>query len=232
MKMNNIFNTAFIAAFAASAFLLVGCASVSKVDNPDYDAFRESRPVSILVLPPINNSVEVDAPNVILASTVRPLSESGYYVIPVALSNQMFRQNGINTAADAHAVAHRRLRDIYGADAALYITITQFGTAFQVLRSVVQVRATARLVDIRNGRLLWEGEINYEEEPRRTTANVGGGLAGALVAAVVTSAIDQIANTLSNAAYKVGVNAMNVFLDAEQPSSILFGPYNPKFESD
>jgi len=230
MTINKFFIN--IAAFTASALLLVSCVSVSKINNADYDAFRESRPTSILVLPPLNNSVEVDAPNVILASTVRPLAESGYYIIPVALSNQMFRQNGIQTAADAHAVSHARLREIYDADAALYITITQFGAAFQVLRSVVQVRASAKLVDLRNGRLLWEREIYYEEEPSQTTANVGGGLGGAILAAVATAAVDQIANTLSNAAYNAGRNAMGAFLDANRSDGILFGPYNPKYESD
>jgi len=231
-RAKNIFRVVCAAAFITAGFLFAGCVVVSKIGNPEYDAFRENRPVSILVLPPLNNSLDVDAPNVILASSVKPLAESGYYVIPVALSMQMFAQNGIQTAFDAHAVPHRMLREIFGADAALYITITRFGSSFQLLRSVVQVEASARLVDLRSGQELWKGNIYYEEEPSKTNINAGGGFGLQLLAAIGSAIIDQVSNDLSNASYDVGSSAMNTFLTAERSNGILFGPYNPNYETD
>ena len=230
MRIKNIFNAVFIVIFAGS-LLFVSCLS-TKTGNSNYDAFRESRPTSILVLPPLNNSVEVDAPNVILASTIKPLSESGYYVLPVSVTQQMFRQNGIQTAADAHGVARSRLRDIFNADAALYITISEFGATFQVLRSIVKVRASARLVDLKTGVELWKCDIYYEEEPNKTSVDTGGGLAAQLIATVATAVVDQVANTLTNASYNVGSNAMHILLNADKADGILYGPYSPKYESD
>jgi len=227
MYKKNIFKVVFITAFAASAFLFVSCGTTSKTGNSDYDAFRESRPLSILVLPPLNNSVEVDAPNVIQACATLPLSEAGYYVFPVAVTQQMFKQNGIQTAADAHAVSHRRLREIFGADAALYMTITKFGAQFQVLRSVVEAEVSATLVDLKTGKELWKGTVKHQEEPSKTSIQ-GAGLLGVVVGAVV----DQAANTLSNSSYNTGRNAAAILLTADSSKGVLYGPYNPKYETD
>ena len=49
----------------AIAALLAGCAVPQK--NVDYTAFRESKPASILVLPPVNSSVDVAASAAVLA---------------------------------------------------------------------------------------------------------------------------------------------------------------------
>jgi len=223
----------FITVFVVSALLFVSCGSVSKVGNADYDAFRESRPVSILILPPLNNSVEVDAPNVIQACATYPLSEAGYYVFPVGVTQQMFRQNGIQTSADAHAVSHRRLREIFGADAALYMTITKFGAQYQVLRSVVEAEVSATLVDLKTGKELWKGNIKHQEEPSNTNiGGGGGGLLGAVVNAAVNAAVDQAVNTLTNKSYDVGRNATSMLLTADSSKGVLYGPRNPKYESD
>jgi hypothetical protein len=62
-----------------------------------------------------------------LAQATLPLAESGYYVIPVSLASETFKQNGLANAADIH-VPVQKLRDIFGADAALYINVTDYGT--------------------------------------------------------------------------------------------------------
>ena len=63
--------------------LLTGC--VPSQQNIDYTAFRASKPRSILVLPPLNNSPDVRATYSYLSTVTQPLAEAGYYVFPVAL---------------------------------------------------------------------------------------------------------------------------------------------------
>jgi len=57
--------------------LLGGCV---KQEPYNYAALEQSKPRSILVLPPVNNTVEVDAPYIYLSTISRPLAEKGYYV--------------------------------------------------------------------------------------------------------------------------------------------------------
>jgi hypothetical protein len=97
-----------------AAGLTTGCATQTK--PYDYTAFKESRPASILVLPPINNSPDVAATYSMYSQVTYPLAESGYYVYPVTLVDETFRQNGLNNPPEMHEVTLKKLREIFGAD--------------------------------------------------------------------------------------------------------------------
>jgi hypothetical protein len=143
-----------LAACLAPLVLAVGCAGTKQAPY-DYTAFKAAKPRSILVLPPVNNSPEVNAGNSVYAQVTYPLAEAGYYVLPVALVNETFKQNGMTTSADIHALPTTKLQEIFGADAGMYITITKYGASYTVVDSVVVVAAEAKLVDLKTGTVLW-----------------------------------------------------------------------------
>lgn len=204
---------------ALLAFTLAGCAA--NRNQLDYSAFRESRPASILVLPPLNETVEVDASQGVLAQATLPLAESGYYVIPVAVMEETFRQNGLTAPAEIQELPAAKLREIFGADAALYMRVKKYGVSYAVLSSSVAVAIEASLIDLRSGAVLWEGRKEVAE-----SSGSGGGLIGMLVNAVVS----QIVNTLSDRSYVVAGAASQSLLFAGQPGGILYGPRSPKHE--
>ncbi|OZI45792.1 DUF799 domain-containing protein [Bordetella genomosp. 5] len=205
----------------ASAALLVGCVGPQHKDV-DYTAFRASKPASILVLPPLNASVEPAATAAVLSLATRPLAESGYYVVPVAVMDETFKQNGLDSADDAHAVPHERLREIFGADAALYLTVKDYGARYQVVQSTVTVAIDAHLIDLRNGARLWEGSKQIATRPSQN----GGSLLGMMVQAVV----DQVANNLQDRSYDVAEIANRSLLSAG-PGGMLYGPRSPHYAS-
>jgi hypothetical protein len=133
--------------------LLGGCATQA----PPYDlsAFIKAKPVTLLVMPPLNDSPDVKATPAVWAQSTRPLAEAGYYVLPVTLVDETFKQNGVFTATEAQEVPYAKLRDYFGADAAVYLKVTKYGTSFQVLASETRVDVEARVVDLRDGTLLW-----------------------------------------------------------------------------
>jgi hypothetical protein len=204
--------------------VLLLCACAAPVAQRDDTAFRDSRPRSILVMPPINQSPDVKATASFLATSTVPLAESGYYVIPVTLSQETFKQNGVTVAEEAHAIELDKLRDIFGADAALYITIVRYGTSYRVLSSVVEAAAIARLVDLKTGQELWAGRAAVQLGGN----SGGGGLVGALVSAVV----NQIVNTVADRAHDAARAADYQMLSAGHQNGILFGPYHPRFGTD
>jgi len=210
--------------FAAAAItvLAAGCAAPRK--NVDYTAFKSSRPRSIVVLPPLNESPEVKATYSMLSQVTYPLAESGYYVLPVALVDETFKQNGLTTPGDIHQVAPAKLREIFGADAALYITVSKYGTSYVVINSVTAVTASAKLVDLKTGATLWSGSASATDDQ----GNSGGGLIGALVAA----AVKQVLNNVTEAGHKVAGVTSTRLLSAGHPGSILFGPRSPRYETD
>lgn len=207
-----------LACLAGSCLLLSACAAPRVVD---YTAFRAAKPASILVLPPINETVEVQATTSVYAQTSQPLAEAGYYVLPVALVNESFHQNGLTEAEDIHAVPLDKLRDTFGADAVLYMTIKRYGSSYKILSSETVVQAQARLVDARTGTQLWEGSALASSEEGKNQNS--GGLIGLLVTAV----IQQIINTTTDQSHPIARTANHRLLSHNTPGGLLPGPRRP-----
>lgn len=212
-----------LATIGVLAAAMTGCAAPKKVD---YSAFRQAKPASILVLPPLNESTDVNASFSVLAQSTYPLAESGYYVMPVTLVNETFHQNGLSNPPDMHAVAPAKLREIFGADAALYIKVKRYGTTYTILSSAAIVTAEAQLVDLSTGALLWSGSASASSDEGKN--NQGGGLAGLLVAAIVK----QVINSVTDASHPVAGVASTRLLSAGTPNGILYGPRSPKYGKD
>lgn len=209
-------------ALTLGTLLLSGCA---KGPGYDYGNFKESRPTSILVLPPVNHSPDIKAGASLQSQITYPLAESGYYVLPVAVTNETFRQNGVTEPTDIHALPIKKLHEIYGADTALYLDIKDYGTSYLVISSETVVTASARLVDLRTGKLLWEGSASASSAEQQS--NSGGGLIGMLVVAVV----NQIANTITDKGHEIaGITSFRL-LSADMTNGILHGPYSPKSQT-
>lgn len=208
---------------ASAASLLAGCAAPVKTD---YSAFRAAKPASILVLPPVNESPDVNATFSMLAQATYPLAEGGYYVMPVSLVNETFHQNGLTVAADMHQVPAAKLKEIFGADAALYMKITRYGSTYTVLSSAAVVSAEARLVDLSTSNLLWSGRATASSDENNN--NGGGGLAGLLVSAIVK----QIMNNLTDASHGVAGVTSARLLSPGTPNGLLYGPRSPMHGKD
>lgn len=204
--------------------LFAGCAEVKTVD---YSAFKESRPRSIVVLPPLNESPDVQATYGLFSQVTVPLAESGYYVMPVALVDETFRQNGLTTAGDIHQVEPAKLREIFGADAALYITVKEYGTSYKLISSETAVTASAKLVDLSTGTVLWTGSARASSEEGNNQNS--GGLVGLLIAAAVKQIVSSVQE---DAAYPVAGLAGGRLLSAGQSTGILYGPRSPKYMTD
>lgn len=200
-------------AFALALVALVGCASAPPYD---YSAFNAHKPRSILVLPPANNSIEVEASYTYLSTISRPLAEKGYYVFPVSVIDTLFRENGIPSPEEMHLVPLDKISEIIGADAVLYVTIEDWGQKYQVLSSKTVVSADLRLVDVATGTHLWNARAHMEQ----SSDSGNNGLIGALVGAVV----DQIAGSVADRTPGVARLANTVAINSEN-RGLLDGPY-------
>lgn len=209
------------AALALGALvLLTGCAT--RPAPYDYSAFNKAKPATLLVMPPVSNSPDVKATPGVWANATLPLSEAGYYVLPVTLVDETFRQNGVQTAADANDIPYPKLRDFFGADAAVYIKVTRYGTSYAVISSETRVDAEARIVDLRSGELLWQGTASASSAEQQQSQ---GGLVGLLVTALV----NQIVGTATDAAFNYAGIANSRLLGAPRYNGVLPGPRSPLY---
>ncbi len=200
--------------------LLAGC--LAPHHDIDYTAYRESRPRSILVLPPLNDSPDIRATYSFLSTVTKPLAEAGYYVFPVALVDQTFKENGMQNPGEMHQAPLDKLREIFGADATLYITVTQYGAVYQILGSEIRVTAKAKLVDNRTGQMLWQGAA--------TASNSGGSNgSGGLAAALIGAAVKQIVNSIGDQAHPIARKTSQMLL-SPRANGLLYGPRSPDYE--
>ncbi|WP_311223816.1 MULTISPECIES: DUF799 domain-containing protein [unclassified Acidovorax] len=209
-------------AWIAAALVMTGCATTQPYD---YTALRQNKPRSILVMPPLNQTPEVQAPAGVLSQIALPLAEGGYYVLPVAVTEETFRQNGMTTAVDAQAVPIAKLREIFGADSALYLDVQQYGSVYTVVNSAAVVTLNAKLIDLRSGDTLWTGQASASSAEGQ---NSGQGLAGILI----TALINQIINTTMDRSLQVAGVASQRLLTPGMRNGLLHGPRSPKYGTD
>ena len=111
-------------------------------------------PASILVLPPINESPDTRATNSFWATVTPPLAEAGYYVFPVTVVDTMLKENGVTNGFDAQSIPLKKLKEIFGADAAMYLKVKQYGSQYQLMWSFVTDEIELRRDKWKKGSLL------------------------------------------------------------------------------
>ncbi len=196
----------------ATAVLLTGC-----VAPYDYTNFRAHPPKSLLVLTPLNESTDVRATYGYLSSVSRPLAEMGYYVYPVAVVDQFMKENGMPTAGEMQQIPLDKIRDIFGADAVLYLKIRNYGSKYRVITSTTMVSVEGKLVDVKTGTTLWEGKADVEQSSSSDD----------IIADLILAAVDQAINSSTDQAHNLGYQA-NVQMFTTKDHGLLYGPYFPK----
>jgi hypothetical protein len=96
----------------------------------DWSAFKAAAPRSILVVPTINKSLDVDAPNYVIAALPVPIAERGYYVFPVNTVKYVLEQEGFYEGDRIHQQPPAALAKLFGSDAVLYVTIKQWDAKY------------------------------------------------------------------------------------------------------
>ncbi len=147
--------------------------------------------------------------------------------MPVAMVAEAFKENGLTQPSDMHATSPAKLREIFGADAALYITVTKFGVSYTVVNSETMVQVQGKLVDLKSGATLWQGAAqasSVEGEQQQQ-----GGLGALLVSAIVKQVL---ASTFDNSHKYSGMATERLLATGEKSNGLLFGPRSPNYGKD
>lgn len=202
----------------AVGLLLAACAA--SPDTPAEPPLKGFKPTSILVLPPLDDTFEVAASYAYLPTVTRPLAERGYYVFPVAVVERIMRDNGLSEPAQMHQVPLRKLGEIFGADAVLYLTLSKWGSSYKVIVSSTEVAVEAKLVDTKSGTEIWEGRASAADSSGSGNGKLAEMLIGALVRQVVAANIDNSPQVARQANYSL-FNGWRKGLPV--------GPYHPDY---
>jgi len=204
--------------FFVAPLLFQSCAS--KVTRAvAYPAFySDQRPLSILVMPPINRTTNIDAKENFYITMSRTLSERGYYVVSPFLAMEMFQSESAYDAELFISAPLNQFREVTGADVALFTNIIDWRKSGIGAKVVVTVEYIMRSTVSNETIFQRTGTITYD-----TSVNTGaGGLAGAL-ANVAVSALSTAVQS-----YLPVANACNEAILSDVPA----GKYNPSYDTD
>lgn len=206
-----------IGAVLLGLMLAVSSLSARAEDDgkPSADKLREANLRSVLVVPVVNRSVDVDAQDYFLTTISRPLAERGYYVFPVHLVKRMMEDEGMADADMVHGADPRQLAGLFGADSVLYISIERWDARYLVLATTVTVELKYTLKSGETGETLWNSNQRIAYSPQNN--NSSGNPLVDLVAMAVTAAVAKAAPDYMPLARRA--NAQAVY-------TVPPGPYN------
>lgn len=198
-----------------SVVVLTGC--VNAPVKKDLSAFVAAAPRSILVVPVINKSLDVDAPNYLLSTLSIPLAEKGFYVFPVNTAKFVLEQEGYYEGEQVHKQSPIDLAKLFGADAVLYVTINRWDAQYALITTTVTVEFDYRIV-WQDGTDIWQANQRMQYQPQNN--NTGNAIAN-LVVAAVSAALTRAAPNYLPLARQANHQAF-----AMGPNAIPNGPYS------
>ena len=104
--------------------MVTSCGLMSTVTRESqYAKMYEEKPVTLLVMPPINNSANVEAKDLLYTSISRPLVEAGYYVISPLLAMDVLKAESAYDSELFFDAPLTVFQNYFGADAVVFSVI-------------------------------------------------------------------------------------------------------------
>ena len=206
----------FLILLAATA-LLVSCGSASKLTRGEvYAPLYHEAPVTLLVMPPINNTANVEAKDLLYTSISRPLVEAGYYVLPPILTMDILKAESAYDAELFFEAPVGQFGTVFGADAVIFSVIDKW--AKQGVGISAKIRYVMR--STRTNEVLFDRSCDLFLDTRINSG--GGGLLG-LALDVALTAVNTALTDHIEAARKA-----NNYIFSDIP----FGKFSPLYQQD
>jgi hypothetical protein len=218
MPISNLRFALTISTFA----LLAGCATPPP--RGDYTKFRQENPKALLVVPVVNRSVDVDAPDYFLSTVTRPLAERGYYVFPVHLVKRLMEEEGLGDADMVHGNDPRKLAKMFGADAVMYVAIERWDAQYALITTTVTVELNYQIKSGSTGETLWANRQKLVYQPQGSSS---GNPMADLIAKAIIAAIEKAKPNYIPLARQA--NAQAVY---QLGRGLPAGPYDSKYMND
>ncbi|MFC1887180.1 GNA1162 family protein [Candidatus Cloacimonadota bacterium] len=195
--------------------MLSGCATYqTKIDT--FPRMYETKPTSILILPPINLSTAPEAKEYFMSTLTETATETGYYFLPLEVTTPFLASEGLYDTEVITDTVLTQFYQYFEADAVLITKILEWDKSYYVVGGNVTVSLDFAIKSTITKEILWNyaGKIIYN-----TTDNSNSNFLVSLIAtAIKTAATDYVP-------IAKGVNKQ--VLD-----TVPVGQYHPKFDKD
>ena len=124
-------------------WIVTSCGMLNTVTRESqYAKMYEEKPITLLVMPPINNSSNVEAKDLLYTSISKPLVEAGYYVISPLLAMDVLKAESAYDSELFFDGPLTTFQNYFGADAVVFSVIdtwAKIGTGIETkIRYVIK----------------------------------------------------------------------------------------------
>jgi hypothetical protein len=168
-----------------------GCGVQTITKSEAFPGMYDEKPVVVLVVPAVNQSTASDAPTLYSSTINEPLSNAGFYVLPIEVTDRFLRNEGLSEGEILKDVRPQQFEKYFGADAVLYVTIEKWDTNYYVVGGNVTVAVQFQMKSCKTGATLW----SHKDEIVLNTSgdsNAGGLLVALIATAIATAAQDYV----------------------------------------
>lgn len=208
-----------IALLGISLVILASCTTTAPIKKSvAYKGMYSEKPVTILLMPPINRSTNVEAKESFHTTLNVSLVNQGFYVVPPFLSMEILKKESAYDAELFLTTPLAKFGEIFGADVALFTIIHKWEKSG--FNATVKVEVEYILKSTKTNEILYtrRGEIVYDASIRTN----GGGLAGLAIGMAISAA-----NTAATKYVDVA-KICNVYTFKDLP----VGKYSPLYNLD
>mgnify|MGYP003951583701 CR=1 FL=1 len=171
---------------------LIGCAGTHlETKKQAFPAmYDERQPLSIVVVPAINNTTAVEASEYFNVTITEPLSNYGYYTMPVEIVRDIFLKEGVVDSSMIKGLPTSIFKKNFGADAVLFVTINQWDKNYAVLAANVSVELEYVMLSTDTNEIIWQYSTTRVVDT--TGSSTGFILMDILNTAVTTAITDYV----------------------------------------
>lgn len=208
-------NKFILSTLIAFSLILMSCGS-TKLES--FPKMYGEKPLTLLIMPPINNTNSVEAKDFFYTTLNTPLAEAGYYVIPPAAAMATMQRE---SAYDAERFLNgdlKKFREIFGADVAVFTIIKQWDKVVIANRMSVEVEYILKSTKTNEVLFNRNAEVTYNF----STSQSNSGLLGAVLGTV----IDTLDTALTDY-FSVAVDCNGAALE-----DLPYGKYHPQHGLD
>ncbi len=198
--------------------LLSSCASVQQPRSLQYSKMYEEKPVSIVIMPPINQTNSAEAKDLFYTTLYMPLCEKGYYVFSPYLTMDLFQSE---SAYDSEIFLNGDLhtfKSVLGADAAMFTIIKSWKRNNVLGKITVGVEYVLRSTET--------GETLYHREGLITTSLSVNSGSSSLLSMAIDLAVTAV-NTATTDKVEAG-RVCNTYVLSDMP----VGKYDENYLKD
>ena len=174
----------------ASLFLnSCGSTSTGVLKSTAYSGIYQEKPLSLLIMPPINRSTDVQAKEFFHTTLNVPIINAGYYVIPPFLSMEILKKE---SAYDSEMFIDQPLgifQKVFGADMALFTIINKWDKSSVGSKVMVEVEYVIKSTQTNEVLYSRTGSVIYNTAIRNQNSGL---LMNMLLSAVNTAATKYV----------------------------------------